>query len=333
LTDEEKREKRKHYSLHRTRVEFISISEQENAKEQAARQKHKKRKSDSAANKRNNSSSSSSSSSSDDKDKIKTTRVDGAMELSEDVNMKWNSKIHTLTCIEVTKSKEPAPILDPDEPMDSPILNTRLALLGVCQGNRYQFDQRRRAKHSTMMLLYHLHNPTVPLYLYTCNECQSDILSGFRWHCPICPDFDLCHECKRGVVHQHQLECHKVKVSADTDNQAQQRSLNLFLESLVHNTTCDHKTCEKPECRKITELLRHRANCRVRASGGCDTCHRILCLLQMHARRCETKDCKVLYCDDLKRRIKENQRRKPASAPVVIHEGADNAAQPKIAMT
>jgi hypothetical protein len=41
---------------------------------------------------------------------------------------------------------------------------------------RYQFDQRRRAKHSTMMLLYHLHNPTVPLYLYTCNECQSDIL-------------------------------------------------------------------------------------------------------------------------------------------------------------
>ena len=151
------------------------------------------------------------------------------MELSEDVSMKWDSKTHRLTCIQVTTTKEEAPILDVDEPMDSPILNTRLALLGVCQGNRYQFDQRRRAKHSTMMLLYHLHNPTVPLYLYTCNECQSDILSGFRWHCPICPDFDLCHECKRGVVHQHQLECHKVKVSADTDNQAQQRSLNLFL--------------------------------------------------------------------------------------------------------
>ena len=310
-------------SLHRSRVEFLSITAQEAAKEQAARAKHKKRKSD----------SSSSSSSSSSNNVPGNTKVAGAMELSEDVSMQWDSKIHKMQCIEVTKKKEPAPIEDPDELMDSPILNTRLALLGVCQGNRYQFDQRRRAKHSTMMLLYHLHNPTVPLYLYTCNECQSDILSGFRWHCPICPDFDLCHECKRGVVHQHQLECHKVKVSADTDNQAQKRSLNLFLESLVHNTTCDHKTCEKPECRKITELLRHRANCRVRASGGCDTCHRILCLLQMHARRCETKDCKVLYCDDLKRRIKENQRRKPAAAPVVIHEGTDNQAKPKIAVT
>jgi E1A/CREB-binding protein len=304
-------------SLHRSRVEFISVTEAENAKEQATRAKHKKRKAESSS--KSNSGGS-------------TTIVDGAMELSEDITMKWDSKLHHLRCIEVTNSKVPPPIVDLDEPMDSPILNTRLALLGVCQGNRYQFDQRRRAKHSTMMLLYHLHNPTVPLYLYTCNECQSDILSGFRWHCPICPDFDLCHECKRGVVHQHQLECHKVKVSADTDNQAQQRSLNLFLESLVHNTTCNLKTCEKPECRKITELLRHRANCRVRASGGCDTCHRILCLLQMHARRCETKDCKVLYCADLKRRIKENQKRKPA-AEIIVHTGTDNQAKPKIAVT
>ena len=315
--EEEKRRARKNKSLHRSRVEYISVAEAEAAKEQAARSKNKKRKSDTSKN---------------DRDDDNNTKVSGAMELSEDVSMKWDPKIHTLTCIEVTKEKEAISITDTDEVMDSPILNTRLALLGVCQGNRYQFDQRRRAKHSTMMLLYHLHNPTVPLYLYTCNECQSDILSGFRWHCPICPDFDLCHECKRGVVHQHQLECHKVKVSADSDNQAQQRSLNLFLESLVHNTTC-HQGCEKPECRKITELLRHRQKCRVRASGGCDTCHRILCLLQMHARRCEATDCKVLYCDDLKKRIKENQRRKPASQPVVIHTGSDNAAKPKIAMT
>jgi len=47
------------------------------------------------------------------------------------------------------------------------------AFLSLCQGNHYQFDSLRRAKHSSMMVLYHLHNPTVSAaLLWSCCACS-----------------------------------------------------------------------------------------------------------------------------------------------------------------
>lgn len=44
------------------------------------------------------------------------------------------------------------------------------------------------------MVLYHLHNPTLPLYPLTCNICHREI-SDVRYSCEICDDFDLCKIC------------------------------------------------------------------------------------------------------------------------------------------
>ena len=78
----------------------------------------------------------------------------------------------------------------------------------MCQGNNYQFDTLRRAKHSSMMILWHILHPTVPAYAHICNVCESDISGGVRYHCPSCYDFDCCEACKErlGVgVHPHPL--------------------------------------------------------------------------------------------------------------------------------
>lgn len=84
--------------------------------------------------------------------------------------------------------------------------NARQGFLRMCQGNNYQFDTLRRAKHSSAMVLYHLHNPDVPAFARICNGCDTDIGNRERWHCNVCNDFDLCSECQPVATHEHELE-------------------------------------------------------------------------------------------------------------------------------
>ena len=77
--------------------------------------------------------------------------------------------------------------------------------LSLCQGNHYQFDTLRRAKHSSMMVLYHLHNPSAPAFTTSCNVCNAEIEPGAGWRCTVCSDFDICTACKTHTGHPHPL--------------------------------------------------------------------------------------------------------------------------------
>merc|ERR1712113_965532 len=171
------------------------------------------------------------------------------------------------------------------------------------------------AKSSTMNLLYLMHNPSLPAYLYCCNMCGEEIATGHRYHCRTCPDFDLCEMCYREMKykrtpHQHPLEAisanngtvpHAMKVI-----QAERKKvIGRFLAALVHAEKC--KGCDLDECIKVKQFLYHRYKCKVRASGGCQICKRVLVLLQMHASECTKDDCRLLHCKDLKARERMRQ--------------------------
>jgi Histone acetylation protein/Bromodomain/Zinc finger, ZZ type len=92
-----------------------------------------------------------------------------------------------------------------DEQISGDFFDTRHGFLRMCQGNNYQFDTLRRAKHSSMMILFHLQNPMIPAYAVLCNLCEGDIGAGMRWHCDSCIDFDVCQACKERHGHVHPL--------------------------------------------------------------------------------------------------------------------------------
>lgn len=94
--------------------------------------------------------------------------------------------------------------------MPCEIFDTREAFLMYCQNNHCQFDQIRRAKHSSMMVLYHLFNQGTTGFTFSCSSCKITLLSGNRWNCSICPVFNLCDDCKVKTKHDHTLHLFKI---------------------------------------------------------------------------------------------------------------------------
>lgn len=235
-------------------------------------------------------------------------------------------QLHTLTKEIVAL---PERCIDPDEINDSEFFDTRQAFLSLCQGNHYQFDELRRAKHSSMMALYHLGNPNPNAYVYECNACTRDIVAGNRWHCHTCPDFDVCDACYVKEKHEHPLEMVPTSgagaglaltggtggpggapdLTPEKRRLREQRAKNvrLHMQLLVHSSSCVDGNCGSSNCEKMKELMRHGAQCKQRAYGGCTICRRVWALLQLHARQCRQYKCKVPRCHDLREHVRKLQ--------------------------
>ncbi|KAL3805325.1 hypothetical protein HJC23_009032 [Cyclotella cryptica] len=201
---------------------------------------------------------------------------------------------------------------DDDEEMDCEFLNNRQLFLNLCQGNHYQFDQLRRAKHTSMMVLWHLHNRDAPKFVQQCAVCSREILQGMRYHCPTCADFDQCYECMSNPNvprHQHPLKPIPVgsQQSSLTPEQRKerQRSIQLHMTLLLHAATCKSSKCASANCAKMKGLLKHGSQCQIKAAGGCHVCKRIWALLQIHARQCKQDNCPVPNCLAIRERFRQ----------------------------
>eukprot|EP00878_Enallax_costatus_P031506 GHUV01034456.1.p1 GENE.GHUV01034456.1~~GHUV01034456.1.p1 ORF type:complete len:308 (+),score=93.52 GHUV01034456.1:203-1126(+) len=226
--------------------------------------------------------------------------------------------------------------LDPD--MGSEFFETRQAFLSLCQGNHYQFDSMRRAKHSSMMVLYHLHNPEAPAFSSTCNFCHVEIEPGTGMRCTVCSDFDMCKNCHaQGMRHEHPMVATTNFANRDemrsrlTEQERIERSQQLqkTLALLVHACSCHNPQCSSTSCRKVRALFQHAVQCQQKVTGGCHLCKKMWCLLNLHAKSCTTSDCPVPRCRELKELRRRQtahieQKRRAAYANMMRNAAAGN---------
>ena len=174
----------------------------------------------------------------------------------------------------------PIKVIDDDvEDLDCEFLNNRQAFLNLCRGNHYQFDELRRAKHTSMMVLWHLHNRDAPKFVQQCVACNREILSGKRWHCASCPDYDLCESCykdpktNRGSC-THKLQPIAVETQSDeggsgssgmteAERKQRQRNLMLHIQLIEHASRCNSSSCTSTNCAKMKNYLQHARTCKV----------------------------------------------------------------------
>jgi E1A/CREB-binding protein len=226
-----------------------------------------------------------------------------------------------------SKDGSPVKVIDDDaEDLDCEFLNNRQAFLNLCRGNHYQFDEVRRAKHTSMMVLWHLHNRDAPKFVQQCVACNREILSGKRYHCNSCSDYDLCQECfsdpnaNRGAC-THQLQAIAVESdsneergSALTDAQRleRQRKLLMHIQLIEHASRCNSKSCSSTNCAKMKSYLQHSSGCRIKVQGGCKICKRIWTLLRIHAQKCKDPDCPIPQCNAIREKMRQLQKQQQA---------------------
>jgi hypothetical protein len=104
-------------------------------------------------------------------------------------------------CLKLLRKVNPD-LSDPDPIFCTPFVDTRQTFLEMCQFQHLQFDSLRRAKHSSLMLLYHLHNPHAQHLRPKCSICNKNLIE-MRWHCDQCPGYDICSACNNDPATHH----------------------------------------------------------------------------------------------------------------------------------
>ena len=212
------------------------------------------------------------------------------------------------------------PITDPDALISSELMDSRDSFLQMAREKHLEFSSLRRAKFSTLVMLYELHNEGRQSFLYTCNVCKDQIET--RWHCNECDEYDLCNRCYKRENHPHPMEQYGLGIEEEGSNANgessgrpvgtvdRKSSLLSCITALIHANQCRDANCRLSTCLQMKRVLAHLRACPKRSSGACSLCKQLISMCCLHAKTCTSEQCSVPLCAQLKDRFRQQQIQK-----------------------
>ncbi|KAK4470612.1 hypothetical protein MN116_006149 [Schistosoma mekongi] len=207
------------------------------------------------------------------------------------------------------------PIKDPDPLINSELMECRGAFLEKAREKHLEFSSLRRAKYSTLVMLYELHNENRQPLMYTCNVCSAQLETP--WHCKQCIEYDLCPRCYEAENHPHPMV--KIGIGLDDCNKGQEPSndsaiqesgrdkLSRWVKALGHSCYCRDANCRVYACKTMKYQVQHF---RVHSTdrNQCSVCRFIYYLCCYHSKTCHELKCLVPLCPKLKAKMKQQQK-------------------------
>ena len=230
--------------------------------------------------------------------------------------------------LEAKQVAQMGPIVDKDPSITCDLMNGRDEFLNFARDKHHEFSSLRRAKYSSLALLYELHNQGSEKFVYTCNKCKANVES--RYHCTVCEDFDLCipcYETKGG--HDHKMDKLMAGASSQSDDassssdskaladsksndaKANQKTpkphIEMYLNTFMHAVHCRNANCTFVKCIQFKRVVQHSRQCQKYKNSQCDFCRQLLALCIYHAKSCKDDHCQVPFCSSIKLKLKQQK--------------------------
>lgn len=199
---------------------------------------------------------------------------------------------------------------DNDINFENPLFDSRQVFKTFCHTNNYLFDTLRRAKHSSMMLLYHFHNPRMP-FLGATSPNYNMVDQGRQ--CEISSKPSVCDSFCQGKnaadYHMREMTSNSsmenyAQVAKKIEGRREQLGREL-LKVAQHASQCyaplSHP-CAYPNCMNLKKLFHHATKCNTHIAGGCQLCKKAWVIIDLHSKNCHRpiSDCHFPRCMDLK---------------------------------
>ncbi|GFQ91282.1 CREB-binding protein [Trichonephila clavata] len=206
------------------------------------------------------------------------------------------------------------PIIDPDPFIACELMDGRDTFLTMAREKHYEFSSLRRTKFSTMAMLYQLHNQGQDQFVYTCNNCKTNVET--RYHCTVCDDFDLCVKCFNKDGHHHKMQKLGFELGDDSSGGDQKQvnpqesrrlAIQRCIQSLEHACQCRDANCRLPSCQKMKRIVLHAKSCSKKGTNACAICKQLIALNYYHAKSCQEAKCPVPFCVNIKYKFKQQR--------------------------